>query len=83
MKKALKHFFLETKLGKYIMKSLAFLNTVEGIVHLIVAGIGAWGLIDIGAYDFRAWLPVWENFVFGGFSILTGWALGISHHHHH
>ncbi|QOV08317.1 hypothetical protein Kirov_118 [Bacillus phage Kirov] len=82
MKKYLKHFFLETKTGKYIMKSLSWLNTLEGVIHLIVAGIGAWGLIDISAYDIRAWTPVVENFVFGIFSILTGWALGIDHHHH-
>jgi len=82
MKKYLKHFFLETKTGKYIMKSLSWLNTLEGVIHLIVAGIGAWGLVDINAYDIRAWTPVVENFIFGIFSILTGWALGIDHHHH-
>jgi hypothetical protein len=82
MKKALRYFFLETKLGKGIMKSLALLNAVEGIVHLIVSAIGAWGLIATNTYDARAWLPVYENFLFGFFSILTGWALGISHHHH-
>jgi hypothetical protein len=83
VKKAIKHFFLKTAVGKFIMKSLALLNTVEGIIHLIVAGVGAWGLLDIGTSDIRAWTPVVENFIFGGFSILTGWALGISHHHHH
>jgi len=82
MKKYLKHFFLETKTGKYIMKSLSWLNTLEGVIHLIVAGIGAWGLVDINAYDIRAWTPVVENFIFGIFSILTGWALGIDHHNH-
>lgn len=84
MKSKLKYFFLETKLGKLFMKSLAILNTAEGIIHLIVAAIGAWGLIDIGVWDVRAWLPVVENFIFGIFSILTGWALGtVGHHHHH
>ncbi|MDS7057116.1 hypothetical protein NXG04_07440 [Klebsiella pneumoniae] len=82
MKKKMKHFLLETKSGKWLMKSLAFLNTVEGIVHLVVAGIGAWGLIDINAYDIRAWTPVVENFVFGIFSVFTGYALGSAGHHH-
>lgn len=82
MKKVLKHFFLETKTGKFLMKSLALLNTVEGIIHLIVAVIGAWGLIDTHTYDIRTWTPVVENFIFGFFSILTGYALGVSHHHH-
>lgn len=83
MKKKLKHFFLETKTGKWIMKSLAVLNTLEGVIHLIVAVVGAWGLIDIEAYDIRAWTPVVENFIFGIFSILTGYALGSTGHHHH
>lgn len=74
MKKKMKHFLLETKSGKWLMKSLAFLNTVEGI--------GAWGLIDINAYDIRAWTPVVENFVFGIFSVFTGYALGSAGHHH-
>lgn len=80
IKQKVKHFFLETKAGQLFMKSLAVLNTAEGIIHLVVAGIGAWGLIATSTYDIRTWIPIYENFAFGVFSILTGWALGASHH---
>ena len=82
-KSTLHYFFIETRAGIYIMTSLAFLNTIEGIVHLIVSGVGSWGLIDTSTYDWRTWIPVIENFIFGAFSILTGWALGVKHEHHH
>lgn len=82
MKSTTRNFFLKTKLGKLIMKSLAFLNTIEGIVHLIVAFIGCWGLIDTHTYDIRTWIPEIENFIFGLFSILTGWALNSVKHEH-
>ena len=78
-----KYFFIETKFGIWLMASMALLNAVEGIVHLIVAGIGAWGGIDTSVTDIRVWLPIIENFVLGIFSLLTGWALGIKHHEHH
>lgn len=82
MKELVQKFFTENMVGKFIIRSLALLNTVEGIVHIIVSIIGGWGLIDIHATDFRAWLPVVENFVFGLLSIVTGWALETSSHNH-
>lgn len=81
VRNSLQKFLIETKVGKYIIKSLAILNTVEGIIHLIVSFVGAWGLIDIHTYDIRVWTPVAENFVFGLFSIFTGWILGKTYKH--
>jgi hypothetical protein len=60
------------KIKKLFVKAVAVLNTVEGIVHLIVASIGFWGCFDLRIFDFRLLLPNIENFVFGLFSILTG-----------
>jgi hypothetical protein len=82
-KKLAKYFFIETKIGIWLMASMALLNAVEGIVHLIVAVIGTWGAVDTSVADARVWLPIVENFILGAFSLLTGWALGIKHDHHH
>lgn len=82
-KRLSKKFFIETKFGIWIMASMAMLNAVEGIVHLVVAVIGGWGAVDTSVIDIRVWLPIIENFVLGVFSLLTGWALGIKHDHHH
>lgn len=82
-KKVAHHFFVETNMGIRLMNAMAMLNTVEGIVHLIVAIIGFWGVTAIGVIDVRLLLPIVENFILGGFSLLTGWALGIAHHNHH
>jgi hypothetical protein len=73
------------KLGKLFVKFLAIINTFEGIIHLIVAAIGFWGLIETGTWDWRLWLPSVENFVFGILSVATGIVLGkgMLHHHHH
>lgn len=76
-------FFIENKFGIWLMASMAVLNAVEGIVHLVVALIGTWGVSATGVYDIRILLPIIENFVLGVFSLLTGWALGIQNHHHH
>lgn len=82
-KKLAKKFFIETKFGIWLMTSMAMLNAVEGIIHLVVALIGGYGAVDISVYDFRVWMPIIENFILGIFSILTGWALGMKHDHHH
>ena len=82
-KKYSKWFFIETKFGIWLMASMALLNAVEGVIHLVVSVIGAWGAIDISVFDIRVWIPIIENFVLGLFSLLTGWALGIKHDHHH
>jgi hypothetical protein len=60
------------KYKRVIIKLLAVLNSVEGIVHIIVATIGTWGCLDLGIYDFRVLLPNIENYLFGIFSLLTG-----------
>lgn len=76
-------FFVETKIGIWIMGAMALLNTIEGLIHLVVAVIGIIGGVDIGLTDWRVWTPIVENFLLGAFSLLTGWALGITHNHHH
>lgn len=82
-KKLASKFFIETKLGIWLMASMAVLNAIEGVVHLIVAIIGSWGVVSVNVYDVRVLLPIIENFILGIFSLLTGWALGIKHDHHH
>lgn len=82
-KKMAKYFFTGTRIGIWLMASMALLNAVEGIVHLVVALIGTWGAVDTNVTDIRVWLPIVENLVLGVFSLLTGWALGIKHDHHH
>jgi hypothetical protein len=73
------------KLGKLFVRFLAVINAAEGIIHLVVAGVGLWGIIATGVWDWRLWSPVVENFVFGILSVATGIVLGkgILHHHHH
>lgn len=78
-----KYFFIETKLGIWIMSALALFNSIEGIVHLITAIVGMWGGIDTNVTDIRVWFPIAENFLTGILSLITAWALGIKNHHHH
>lgn len=80
--KTLAQKFFDTKVGKWILKSMAVLNTLEGVIHLVVAVIGIWGIVATGVSDFRIMLPVIENIILGGLSLLTGWALGLKHNHH-
>ena len=63
---------IKRKFKQLIFQAVAILNTVEGIIHLIVASIGFWGCFDLKVFDFRVLLPNIENFIFGIFSILTG-----------
>jgi hypothetical protein len=83
MKKRIKHFFLETPVGRKILKSIGVLNTIEGIIHLVVAVISGLSLIRLGVYDLGAWTATIENLILGGFSLFTGYVLGLGHHHHH
>jgi hypothetical protein len=57
---------------KWFKESIALLNWVEGIAHLIIASIGLWGCIALGVFDVRIMAPIIENFIFGLFSVLTG-----------
>lgn len=43
LKNKLEHFFFENRLGKWLYNSMAVLNSIEGIIHLVVAGIGLAG----------------------------------------
>lgn len=63
---------VKQKYKSAVIKLLAVLNSVEGIIHIIVATIGTWGCLDLGIYDFRVLLPNIENYLFGIFSLLTG-----------
>ena len=63
---------MKSALKKLIFRFIAVLNTVEGIIHLIVAGIGFWGCFSLKVFDIRILLPNIENFIFGLFSLLTG-----------
>lgn len=82
VKTLLKTFFLHIQLGRFLIKSLSLLNTVEGVIHLGVALISGWSLVRLEVYDFGAWLATLENTVFGVFSVVTGYLLGMKHHHH-
>ena len=66
----------------YLRKFLAVLNTAEGFIHIIVATIGIWGLVETQSWDWRLWVAPLENLVFGLFSLLTGYVLGMHHRHH-
>jgi len=55
-----------------MIKLFAILNSIEGVVHIIVATIGMWGCIALDIYDIRVLLPNIENYIFGVFSIATG-----------
>ncbi|AJA41443.1 hypothetical protein AXJ14_gp124 [Geobacillus virus E3] len=68
---------------KWLIKGLALLNALEGIIHIIVAIIGFWGIVDTGMNDWRILIPPLENFIFGLFSVLTGYILGAGHRHIH
>lgn len=41
-KKTARYFFVETKIGIWLMASMAILNAIEGIIHLVVVIIGMW-----------------------------------------
>jgi hypothetical protein len=66
---------------KILGKMLAIFNATEGIIHLVVAIISIWGIIDQGVSDWRVWAAPIENLVFGLFSLLTGYILGKEYLH--
>jgi hypothetical protein len=73
------------KIGELFIKFLAAINALEGILHLVFAAIGIWGLFVTNDWDWRLVAPVCENLVFGVLSVATGIVLGkgVLHHHHH
>lgn len=71
------------KRNKVFVKILAYLNSVEGVIHIIVSLIGFWGAFATGVFDIRVLAAPIENLVFGFFSIMTGIVLGKGFHHHH
>lgn len=73
-----------SKFKRLLINGLAFLNTFEGVIHLVVAVIGYWGLYDTGLFDWRLFVAPTENLIFGVFSIVTGHFLKeLGHHHKH
>lgn len=60
----------------FLIASLALFNTVEGVAHLVTAGISIWGCYDTGVWDWRVLANPVTDIGFGLFSILTGWFLG-------
>lgn len=46
MKEKIKYFFFETTVGKWLYRSMAVLNGIEGIVHLVIAAVGTFGVIQ-------------------------------------
>jgi hypothetical protein len=47
LKDKAKHFFYENKFGRWVFRSMALLNSIEGIVHLIVATLGIIALFNV------------------------------------
>jgi hypothetical protein len=71
MKNKLKHFFFENKFGKWLYNSMAILNGIEGVIHLIVACIGSVGVFKaFGVSTITSML-----FVNGVDKALTMWAI--------
>lgn len=66
----------------FFKKFLALFNTMEGIIHLVVAAIAFWGIFAGQVWDWRVWTAPTENLIFGLFSILTGYILGTHGHNH-
>lgn len=71
------------KLKQVLISLLAIFNTFEGIIHLIVAVVGLWGIFDTGIYDWRLFVAPVENLIFGLFSVMTGYLLKELGLHHH
>ena len=42
---------------KLFIKGMAILNTLEGIIHIVIALIGFWGIIETETWDWRIWMP--------------------------
>jgi hypothetical protein len=70
---------------KALISLLALFNTFEGVIHIVVAVVGLWGIFDTGTYDWRLFVAPVENLVFGLFSVTTGYLLkemGLHHNYH-
>jgi hypothetical protein len=71
MKNALRHFFFENKFGKWLYGSMAVLNSIEGIIHLVVCVIGTIGVFKaFGVSTLSSML-----FINGADKALTMWAI--------
>jgi predicted DNA repair protein MutK len=67
----LKHFFFENKFGKWLYGSMAVLNSIEGVIHLVVAFIGTAGVFKLwGLSTFSKMM-----FVEGVDKGMTSWAV--------
>lgn len=67
---------------RLFIQSLAVFNTVEGILHIIMALISLWGCWDTGVWDWRVMSAPVTDLAFGAFSIITGYVLGMGFHLH-
>jgi len=63
---------------KIFIKLLAFFNMAEGFIHLVVALVSIWGIIDESAWDIRILTAPLSDLLFGIFSIFTGYYLNES-----
>jgi hypothetical protein len=71
VKKALKHFFFENKFGKWLYGSMAVLNSIEGIIHLVVAVVGT-----VGVYKAFGLSVITSMLLLNGWQeALTMWAI--------
>lgn len=71
LKKKLEHFFFENKFGKWLFSSMAILNGIEGIIHLVVAVIGTAGVFKAFGMTTITSLLFLNNWSAG----LTMWAI--------
>jgi len=62
-------------LKNFIIKSLAALNAIEGVIHIITACVSFYGMWDLGVWDWRvATAPTFDLFL-GCVSLITGYVL--------
>ena len=62
-------------LKNIIIKSLALLNAVEGIIHIVTACISFYGMWDLGVWDWRVMTAPTFDLFLGAVSLITGYVL--------
>lgn len=55
----------------FIIKSLAWLNMIEGIIHIVGSTISFWGMFEIGVWDWRVATAPTADLFLGVVSIIT------------
>lgn len=51
LKNKIHDFFTKNKFGIWLFASMAILNSIEGIIHLVVASVGTFGVFKIFGWD--------------------------------